>query len=51
MLSAEMHMQNSRCDHLIEKTAVALSDDIVSLMLLAAQRDHLQLSVKAALNW
>jgi len=45
-----MHMQNSRCDDLIEKTATALNDDIVALMLLAVQRDNLQLSVKAALK-
>ena len=45
-----MHMQGSRCEDLIEKTAGALNDDIVSLMLLAVQRDNVQLSVKAALN-
>ena len=45
-----MHTQNSRCDDLIEKTAEALNDDIVALMLLAVQRDNLQLSVKVALN-
>ena len=43
-------MPNSRCDDLIEKTAAALNDDIVAIMLLAVQRDNLQLSVKAALN-
>ena len=43
-------MQNSRCDDLIEKTAAALDEDIVALMLLAVQRHNLQLSVKAALN-
>ena len=46
-----MHMQNSRCYDLIEKTAGTLNDDIVSLMLLAAQRDNVQLSVKEALKW
>jgi len=45
-----MHMQNSRCDNLIEKTAMALNNDVVALMLLVVQRDNLQLSVKAALN-
>ena len=45
-----MHMQNSRCDDLIEKTAAALNDNIVAIMLLAVQRDNLQLSVKEALN-
>ena len=43
-------MQNSCCDDLIEKTAAALNQDIVALMLLAVQRDNLRLSVKAALN-
>jgi hypothetical protein len=43
-------MQTSRCDDLIEKTAEALNEDIIALMLLAVQRDNLQLSVKAALN-
>jgi hypothetical protein len=44
-----MHMQKSRCNDLIEKTAAALNQDIVALMLLAVQRDNIQLSVKAAL--
>ena len=43
-------MPGSRCDDLIEKTAAALNDDIVALMLLAVQRDNLQLSVIVALN-
>jgi hypothetical protein len=43
-------MENSRCDDLIEKTAAALNDNIVSLMLLAVQRNNLRLSVKAALD-
>jgi hypothetical protein len=43
-------MQKSRCNDLIEKTAAALNEDIAALMLLAVQRDNLQLSVKAALN-
>ena len=47
---AEMHMQNSHCDDLIENTAAALNQDILALMLLAVQRDDLQLSVKVALN-
>ena len=43
-------MQNSRCDDLIEKTAAALKEDIVALMLFATQRDNLRLSVKTALD-
>ena len=45
-----MHRQNAHCNELIEKTAGALNDDIVALMLLAVQRDNLQLSVNVALN-
>ncbi len=45
-----MHRQNERCDDLIEKTAAALNEDIVALMLLAVQRGNLGLSVKTALN-
>ncbi|KAI9457260.1 hypothetical protein BJY52DRAFT_1150513 [Lactarius psammicola] len=46
----EMHRQNMRCDELIEKTAAALNEDTVALMLLAVQRDNLEFSVKIALN-
>ena len=45
-----MHMKNSHCGDLIEKTAAALNGDIIGLMLLAVQRDNLQLSVESALN-
>lgn len=45
-----MHMQNGRCDNLIEKTAATLNDDVVALMLLAVQRDNLELSVRMALD-
>ena len=47
----EMHMKNGHCDGLIEKTAVALNEDIVILMLLAVQKGNLEMSVKIALNW
>ena len=50
MFFAEMHMRNSPCDDLIEKTAAALNDDVVTLMLLAVQRDNLRLSVNMALK-
>ncbi|KAH8989349.1 hypothetical protein EDB86DRAFT_3197490, partial [Lactarius hatsudake] len=40
----KMHMQNMRCDKLIETTAAALNDDIVGLMLLAVQRGNVKLS-------
>jgi hypothetical protein len=47
---AEMHMKESRCDGLIEKTAAALNEDVVALMLLAVQKGNLELSVKTALS-
>ena len=46
----EMHMKDSRCNGLIEETAVALNDDIVALMFLAVQRGNTELSVKVALS-
>ena len=48
--STEMHTQNGHCNDLIEKTAEALNEDAVALMLLAVQKDNLKLSVKLALN-
>ena len=47
---AEMHLKDSRCNGLIEETAAALNDDVVTLMLLAVQRGNLELSVKIALS-
>jgi hypothetical protein len=47
---AEMHMKDSRCDSLVEKTATALNEDTVALMLLAVQKGNLELSVKIALR-
>src|ERR1700761_7592189 len=46
----EMHRQNGHCDDLIQKTAAALDDDAVALMLLAVQNGNLELSVKVALD-
>ena len=45
-----MNKENMRCDELIEKTAEALGDDIVALMLLAIQKGNLGLSVQGALT-
>ena len=42
--STEMHKQNAHCDDLIEKTAAALNEDAVALMLLAVQKGNLELS-------
>ncbi|KAH9013408.1 GTP-binding protein [Lactarius pseudohatsudake] len=46
----QMHRTNRRCDDLIEKTAAALDDDTVTLMLLVVQKGNLELSVKTALK-
>jgi hypothetical protein len=43
-----MHMNGSHCGDLIEKTAAALNEDAVMLMLLAVQRNNVELSVKFA---
>ena len=45
-----MHMKDSRCDGLVEKTATALNEDTVTLMILAVQKGNLELSVKIALS-
>ncbi|KAH9012173.1 hypothetical protein EDB84DRAFT_1424443 [Lactarius hengduanensis] len=45
-----MHVQDMRCDDLIETTAAALNEDTVGLMLLAVQRNNLGSCVKTALN-
>ena len=45
-----MHMKDCRCDDLVEKTAAALNEDAVALMLIAVQRGNLELSVKTALS-
>ena len=46
-----MHKNGQRCTELIEVTANALSGDVVALMLIAVQRDNLELSVKKAVEW
>ena len=45
-----MHMEESRCNDLVEMTAEALNEGVVAEMLLAVQRRNLELSVKAALS-
>jgi hypothetical protein len=47
---AEMQNQGQRCDDLIEITANALSGGAVALMLVAIQRDNLELSIKQAIT-
>ena len=48
--AAEMHMKDSCCDNLVEETAAALNEDTVALMLLAVQKNNLNLSVSDALR-
>jgi len=48
---ADMQKQGRRCVSLVETTANALSGDVVSLMLVAVQRDNLELSIKQAVRW
>ena len=42
----EMHVKGGQCGELVEKTAAALNEDAVMLMLLAVQRHNVELSVK-----
>jgi hypothetical protein len=43
-----MHINGSHCGDLVEKTAAALDDDAVMLMLVAVQMNNVELSVKLA---
>ena len=43
-----MHINGSHCGDLIEKTAAALNEDAVMLMLVAVQRNNVELSIKLA---
>ena len=47
---AEMQKLGNRCTDLVEVTANALSDSVVALMLVAVQKDNLELSVKQAIR-
>ena len=46
-----MHKPGQKCSELIEVTANALSGEAVALMLMAVQRDNLELSAKQAIEW
>ena len=50
ILFTEMHRKNRHCKDLLEKTAAALNEDMVILMLLAVQKGNLDMSVTIALN-
>jgi hypothetical protein len=47
---AGMHKHGQRCTNLLEATANALSGRVVALMLLAVQRDDLELNIKQAVK-
>ena len=49
--SIEMQKHGQRCVGLIEMTANALSGSAVTLMLVAVQRDNLELGIKQAIKW
>ena len=46
-----MHKHDQRCTELIEATANALSGGVVTLMLMAVQRNNLELSITKAVEW
>jgi hypothetical protein len=46
-----MHEDGQRCTDLIEMTANVLSESLVTLMLLAVQKDNLELNIKQAVKW
>ena len=50
ILGAGMHEAGKRCTELLEKTANALNDDVVNLMLLAVQKKNLELSINVAVT-
>jgi hypothetical protein len=46
-----MQKHGESCARLIGKTAEALSGGVVALMLLAVQKDNLELNIKQAIKW
>jgi hypothetical protein len=48
---AEMDKPGKPCTDLISKTASSLSNSVVTLMLLAVQKDNLELNIKYAVEW
>jgi hypothetical protein len=45
-----MHKEGQRCTELIEKTANELSGGAAALILLAVQKDNLELNIKEAVR-
>jgi hypothetical protein len=50
ILCSGMHEPGKRCTELLEKTANALNDIAVSVMLLAVQKGNLELSINIAVT-
>jgi hypothetical protein len=48
---AGMHKPGQKCPELLEKTGNELSSGVVALMLLAVQKDILELSINQAIRW
>ena len=46
----DMHRSDQRCTNLIELTADSLSNDVVALMLVAVQKDNLEMSINDAVK-
>ena len=47
----DMQREGQRCTDLIEVTAKALSGRAIALMLVAVQKDNLELSIRQAIKW
>ena len=48
---AGMHKDGQQCTDLIKLTANSLSGGMVALMLIAVQKDNLDLSITSAIRW
>ena len=48
--SAEMHKKGQQCTELVEKTANKLSGGAVAVMLLAIQKENLEINIKEAVQ-
>jgi hypothetical protein len=46
-----MHKPGRSCTALVEKTASALSGSVAAIMLLAVQKDNLELNINRAVEW
>jgi hypothetical protein len=46
-----MNEPGRRCTNLIKTTASSLSSNVVRLMLLAVQKDNLELNINYAVKW